>query len=62
MRGNNKKVKSKKVTPPNMILHSFAYVESQLRRNSFGIISIVTPQGRAHSAGIVYGVGVSGAL
>jgi len=35
---------------------SFAYVEKQLRRKNFGILSTVTPDGRAHSAGVAYGV------
>ncbi len=35
---------------------SFAYVEKQLRRKKFGILSTVTPEGRAHSAGVAYGV------
>jgi len=54
-----RKVKSKKVISTNMVSRSFAYIESQLRKNSFGIISTVTPQGRAHSTGIVYGVAPS---
>ncbi len=35
---------------------SFAYVEEQLRKRTYGIISTVTPEGRSHSTGIVYGV------
>lgn len=39
---------------------SFAYVEKQLRRKIFGVLSTVTPEGRAHSAGVVYGVSPPG--
>lgn len=35
---------------------SFEYVDKQLRRKNFGILSTVTPTGRAHSAGVAYGV------
>jgi hypothetical protein len=35
---------------------SFAYVEKQLRKKNFGILSTVTPQGRPHSVGVVYAV------
>ncbi len=35
---------------------SFAYVDKQMRRRRFGILSTVTPEGRAHSAGVAYGV------
>lgn len=38
---------------------SFAFVEKQLRKKNFGILSTVTPQGRAHSVGVVYGVAPS---
>ena len=34
----------------------FAYVEKQLRKKSFGILTTVTPQGRPHSVGVVYAV------
>jgi len=37
----------------------FAYVEKQLRRKNTGILSTVTPEGRAHSVGAVYGVAPS---
>ncbi len=39
---------------------SFAYVEQQLRRTNFGILSTVTPEGRPHSTGVVYGVSPPG--
>lgn len=35
---------------------SFKFVEKQIRKKSFGILSTVSPQGRAHSTGILYGV------
>ncbi|WXG46274.1 MAG: pyridoxamine 5'-phosphate oxidase family protein [Candidatus Atabeyarchaeum deiterrae] len=35
---------------------SFDYVERSLRSKNFGILSTVTPQRRAHSVGVVYGV------
>jgi len=35
---------------------SFQYVEKQIRKKNFGILSSVTSQGRAHSVGVVYGV------
>ncbi|WXG42471.1 MAG: pyridoxamine 5'-phosphate oxidase family protein [Candidatus Freyarchaeum deiterrae] len=35
---------------------TFAYVEKQLRKKNFGILSTVTPQGRPHSVGVVYGI------
>jgi len=34
----------------------FAYVEKQLRKKNFGILTSVTPEGRPHSVGVVYAV------
>ncbi len=34
----------------------FSYVEKQLRRKNFGILTTVTPEGRPHSVGVVYAV------
>jgi len=34
-------------------------VEKQLRKKNFGILSTVTPQSRAHSVGVVYGIAPS---
>ena len=34
----------------------FSYIDKQLRKRSFGIISTITPQGRPHSVGVVYAV------
>jgi len=34
----------------------FTYVEKQLRKKNFGILTTVTPQGRPHSVGVVYAV------
>ncbi|MCL4436257.1 MAG: pyridoxamine 5'-phosphate oxidase family protein [Thaumarchaeota archaeon] len=39
---------------------TFAYVEKQLRRKNYGVLSTVTPKGRAHSAGVAYGVSPPG--
>ena len=38
---------------------SFAYVEKQLRKKNFGILSTISPQGRPHSVGVVYAVAPS---
>jgi Pyridoxamine 5'-phosphate oxidase len=38
---------------------SFDYVEKQLRKKNFGILSTVTPEGRPHSVGVVYAVAPS---
>lgn len=35
---------------------SFEYLERSLRSKNFGVLSTVTPLGRAHSVGVVYGV------
>ncbi len=35
---------------------SFDFVEKQIRRKTFGVLSTVSPKGRAHSTGILYGV------
>ena len=35
---------------------SFGYVEKELRKKNFGILTTITPQGRPHSAGVVYGL------
>lgn len=35
---------------------SFDYVEKQLRKKNFGILSTLTPEGRPHSVGVVYAV------
>ena len=32
----------------------FDYVEKQLRKKNFGILTTVTPEGRPHSVGVVY--------
>jgi hypothetical protein len=32
----------------------FVYIEKQLRKNNFGILTTVTPEGRPHSVGVVY--------
>ncbi len=34
----------------------FAYVEKQLRKKSFGVISVVDSQGRPHSTGVIYAI------
>ncbi len=34
----------------------FSFVERQLRKKNYGIITSMTPQGRPHSVGVVYGV------
>ena len=34
----------------------FDYIEKQLRKKTFGILTTVTPQGRPHSVGVVYAV------
>ncbi len=36
--------------------HSFDFVEEQIRKKTFGVLSTVSPKGRAHSTGILYGV------
>lgn len=38
---------------------SFAYVEKQLRKKNFGILSTISPQGRPHSVGVVYAIAPS---
>lgn len=38
----------------------FDYVEKQLRKKTFGILTTVTPQGRPHSVGVVYAVAPPG--
>jgi hypothetical protein len=35
---------------------SFEYVEKQLQKKNFGILSTITPEGRPHSVGVVYAV------
>ncbi len=35
---------------------SFSYLEEQLRKKNFGILSTITPQGKPHSVGVVYGI------
>ncbi|MHA2294716.1 MAG: pyridoxamine 5'-phosphate oxidase family protein [Candidatus Hodarchaeales archaeon] len=35
---------------------SFEFVEKQLRKKTFGILGTVSPKGRSHSTGILYGV------
>jgi general stress protein 26 len=35
---------------------AFDFIEKQIRKKSFGVISTVTPKGHAHSTGIIYGV------
>ncbi len=35
---------------------TFDYVETALRRKTFGVLTSVDPQGRPHSTGILYGV------
>jgi len=37
----------------------FDYIEKQLRKKNFGILSTVTPEGRPHSVGVVYAVAPS---
>jgi Pyridoxamine 5'-phosphate oxidase len=38
----------------------FDYIERQLRKKTFGILTTVTPQGRPHSVGVVYAVAPPG--
>jgi hypothetical protein len=38
----------------------FDYIEKQLRKKTFGILTTVTPQGRPHSVGVVYAVAPPG--
>lgn len=35
---------------------SFEYIEKNLRKKTFGILSSVSPEGKPHSVGVVYGV------
>jgi general stress protein 26 len=35
---------------------SFEYVEKQLRKKSFGVISVVDSQGRPHLTGVIYAI------
>ena len=35
---------------------SFQYVEKQLQKKNFGILSTITPEGRPHSVGVAYAV------
>ncbi|MBK5115109.1 MAG: pyridoxamine 5'-phosphate oxidase family protein [Candidatus Heimdallarchaeota archaeon] len=35
---------------------SWEYVEKQIRKKTFGILGTVSPKGRSHTSGIVYGV------
>ncbi|MHA2244265.1 MAG: pyridoxamine 5'-phosphate oxidase family protein [Candidatus Hodarchaeales archaeon] len=35
---------------------TFDFVEKEIRQNTFGIFSTVSPKGKAHSTGILYGV------
>ena len=39
---------------------TFDRVERELRRRDFGVLSTVTPEGRPHSVGVVYGVSLPG--
>lgn len=34
----------------------FEYVEKKLRKKSFGVISVIDPQGRPHSTGVIYAI------
>ena len=38
----------------------FHYVEKQLRKKNFGILSTVTPEGRPHSVGVIYAMAPPG--
>lgn len=38
----------------------FDYVEKQLRKKNFGILTTVTPEGRPHSVGVVYAMAPPG--
>jgi hypothetical protein len=38
----------------------FDYIEKQLRKKTFGILTTVTPQGRPHSVGVVYALAPPG--
>ncbi|MFX0116515.1 MAG: pyridoxamine 5'-phosphate oxidase family protein, partial [Candidatus Hodarchaeota archaeon] len=39
---------------------TFEFIEKQLRKKGFCIFSSVSPKGRSHSAGIIYGVSPPG--
>ncbi|MFX1521105.1 MAG: pyridoxamine 5'-phosphate oxidase family protein [Promethearchaeota archaeon] len=39
---------------------TFEFVEEQIRKKSFGTLSTVSPKGRAHSTGMLYGVSPPG--
>lgn len=38
---------------------TFDYIERQLRKKSFGVLSTISQDGRPHSVGVVYGVSTS---
>src|SRR5215218_6973416 len=38
----------------------FGYIEKQLRKKNFGILTTVTPEGRPHSVGVVYAMAPPG--
>ena len=49
-------IKKSKVQKNKLAPFPFSYIEKQLRKKSFGIITTSTPQGITHSVGVVYGV------
>lgn len=50
-RGNSNTIENSVMAP-----FTFDYLENQLRKKSYGILGTVTPIGRPHSVGVVYGM------